>query len=69
MSLKPATGKLRINNIMIFNAGKMGKLELLTKSHYIYGCKVAYFTEDNQLLIELNEIHHELNKIIKYLKS
>jgi hypothetical protein len=54
---------------MIFNAGKMGKLELLTKSHYIYGCKVAYFTEDNQLLIELNEIHQELNKLIKYLKS
>ena len=41
---------------------------LETKNHYIYGCKVAYFKEDNQLLNELNDIHFELNKLIKYLK-
>ncbi len=41
---------------------------LETKNHYIYGCKVLYFTEDILIHNELNEIHHELNKLIKYLK-
>ena len=42
---------------------------LETKSHYIYGCKVAYFKEDNALINEINDIHFELNKLIKSMKS
>jgi four helix bundle protein len=42
---------------------------LETKSHYIYGCRVAYFEEQLNVFQMLDKAHFELNKLIKSIKN
>ncbi len=42
---------------------------LETKSHYIYGCKVAYFKEDLVIIKQLEQIYFEINKLNKSIKN
>jgi four helix bundle protein len=42
---------------------------LETKSHYIYGCRVAYFEEQTNVFQLLDSTHYELNKLIKSIKN
>ena len=42
---------------------------LETKSHFIYGCKVAYFKEDPVIIKQLEQIYFEINKLNKSIKN